>query len=189
MTKYLKLKQNIKTNISIQGINKLFMRGAITEVTDEDYKEIQKASSHFFDEVSEDEYKKLLEGLDKKQSAEDTIREKVKKYHDYRIAGHSDSEAREHAGIGTKEKIDETLAVGGIRIIDEKKSEEVVKESKVTKTPNLGEDMIYTEEEAFNLNVDEQKVILKKRGLKTKEIGSSEPERVKQIIETNPKEV
>ena len=192
--KYVRLKQNQGRNssgITIGGIPKIFKKGIIAEVSDEVFEKIEAAKSlDFFDVIEEEEFNTTTDALNKKQKDQDKYKTKIKKYHDLRVSGLTDVEAREKAKIGAKEEIDEGVVVGGIKIEEKKEAKKEVKPAEPVepKKPILGEDKIYTQEEAYDLDYDEQVVILKKRSVNDRDIKQlvNESDLVKKIIETNP---
>ena len=158
----------------LPGVDPVFYKGKIVHVTKEYWDLIVKAKvDNLFEIVKEEELKKETEANIKATDKEwaDTKRKRL----EAEIKDNGKIAVEKAHGIKVKEPAEETT---------EEPEKEIPKEPEKV---NVGEDKALTEDEAYDLNKEEQTILLKKRGFKSSDIGTKEPDRVKQIIESNPK--
>lgn len=179
---YLKLKAREGMNargITISGITHAWFKGIIYIVDKAEMAKLEAANSvDKFDEVSKDDFDKQFEEAKKL--------EKINKNHVENIQAKSDRvEAEEKAEaerLAAEEKAKETAVADGPETDADPKPEAAPEQES---TPTTGDDKVYTEQEAFDLNRDAQEMVLRKRGVAFK-ANYKEDTLVKKILESNP---
>ncbi len=159
---HVKLKDNVAgkaKGITAHGIPyKSFHKGVIMEISEEEAKTLEENNMmDKFDIIESEDYDKLT--ADSNAEAEKLLKSKTP----------------EDADRPKQNKLGEVSDFS-----------DRTKDNKSEESLTTGDDKVYTEKEAYDLNKEEQTLVLKKREIKSTDIGKLEEDRVKQILESNP---